>query len=92
MYDEPVRMKPTFYINDSDFPELRDMELGEEYEVIMKIRPTNLNQSVRGNQVSAEITILDIQMPPEMSDDINSMDDEEFLNYGKKKKRKAFSK
>lgn len=43
--DEPMRMPPHLDLSDADLPDIKDWEVGETYEIALKIKQTSANSS-----------------------------------------------
>lgn len=79
-------IKPYIYIDDSQFPDLKGMEIEETYDLIVKVKVKNINLSA--NRVSGELEVQEIECPNMEEKKVESMSNEEFMKYATEKKKK----
>lgn len=83
--------KPTLYVSDKDLPQIKDWEVGEEYELIIKVKQRSFNemQNRDGTKtISSELEVTDFVVPEMEDQDISMMDNEEFSDYSTKMRKK----
>jgi len=86
---ETMSSKPTFYIDSKVFPELKELKLGSEVELIIKVKVTDLHAGEGSAPSSGCLAIQDIMFPEEEEKDVEFMTDKEFLKYAAQEKRKS---
>lgn len=84
MYDE-LSIKPSFHINSKQFPDIKKMEIGEEYELIVRVKVKAVFDE--GHGFSASVEVNDIAIPAPSEEDIATMSVGEFTKFASKKKK-----
>jgi hypothetical protein len=80
-------MKPSLYVTEKELPEIKQWKIGEDYEIVVKVKMTNLHLSE--GAASATLVIDEMTIPSEEKDDIKEMTDKEFMGYSAKAKQKG---
>lgn len=80
--------KPTIYLNQKDLPCIKDLKVGEEIEVVAKLRMRS--KSDYGNELSSSFEVVDIQVPEDDDQDISEMSNEEFRKHMAEQNRKLY--
>lgn len=83
MYDELTEnMKPMLYVSNDQIKEVANMAIGEEYEMLVKVRVKNLSINDDG-YIGVSLEIEDVMMPE--NDDPDKMSAKDYLAYTKRK-------
>lgn len=80
--------KPTLYISEKDLPEIKSWKIGEEYEIVVRVRQKSISESP-SKQISGSFEVIEM-MVPESDKSIDEMDDNEFNAYASDKKRNEY--
>ena len=84
MYDE-LSIKPIIHIDSKQFPDVKKMEINEEYELIVKIKIKGVY--AEGNNVVTTAEICDIAVPAPTEEEIEIMSMDSFTKFASKKKK-----
>lgn len=68
---------PTLHLDTSVVPEMKDWEVGEEYEMVIRVKQKSRNESE--HHTSGSFDVVAYHVPKEK--DIDDMTDEEFGEY-----------
>jgi len=78
-------------LSSKDLPQIKDWKVGDEYELIIKVRQKNVHVMEMPNHtkmIDATFEVTDIMVPEEDTMDISEtgMNNKEFANYAAKRK------
>lgn len=88
---EPIampKMKPSIYVSDKDLPAIKTWKIGEEYEMIVKVKMTSVSTH-EGAGTNATLEVQDF-MIPEDDRKVSEMNDSDFMEHMAETKRKQY--
>lgn len=53
---EPMKMAPTLYLDSKQLPEIKGWDVGDSYELTIKVKMVSLSETETGQSASFEIT------------------------------------
>ncbi len=81
------QMKPCLYVSDKDLPEIKDWKIGEDYEIMVKVKMTSVSKNQMGFNACLDVEEI---MVPEEEKDIKEMDAEDFAEYSANARKKGY--